>query len=221
MAQTSPIDAVSAFPPIVMVGPGSVAGTGSFNHSRDVSEIPNPGQDEQSRLNQLRTPETLLRSTDSLQTRSLLEGYGAFSSRNSPEPFHTDRQGQYVGSSSGVSFLLRVQKRLHLINSPASNSSIFPSGDPHLPSFDAASFILPPKTDAQELLDLYFSYAMPTYRFLHRPTVEQWLNEFYENFESSGLKEGDREKTAILLLIFAQSKKYSVLTKNQRSNDGG
>lgn len=142
----------------------------------------------------------------------------SYSSRNSPEPFHTDRQGQYVGSSSGVSFLLRVQKRLHLINSPASNSAIFPSGDGLPSSYDAASFILPPKQDALELLEVYFSYAMPTYRFLHRPTVEGWLDEFYENFEEGGC---EREKTAILLLIWAQAKKYSVLTKSQKSSDGG
>ncbi|RPB07429.1 hypothetical protein P167DRAFT_529996 [Morchella conica CCBAS932] len=142
----------------------------------------------------------------------------SYSSRNSPEPFHTDRQGQYVGSSSGVSFLLRVQKRLHLINSPASNSAIFPSGDGLPSSHDAASFILPPKQDAVELLEVYFNYAMPTYRFLHRPTVEAWLDEFYENFEEGGC---EREKTAILLLIWAQAKKYSVLTKSQKSSDGG
>ncbi|KAI5847048.1 finger protein [Morchella snyderi] len=142
----------------------------------------------------------------------------SYSPRNSPDPFHTDRQDQYVGSSSGVSFLLRVQKRLHLINSPASNSAIFPSSEGLPSSYDVASFILPPKKDAVELLEVYFSYAMPTYRFLHRPTVEGWLDEFYENFEEGSC---ERDKTAILLLIWAQAKKYSVLTKSQKSSDGG
>jgi galactonate dehydratase len=102
------------------------------------------------------------------------------SSRNSPEPSQTDLEGHYVGPSSGVSFLLRVQKKLHQKVSFSQNSSIFTFGDAPLPEFDPSFFVLPPKADAETLVARYFDYAVATHRFLHRPTVEAWLEEFYE-----------------------------------------
>ncbi|KAL3425254.1 fungal specific transcription factor domain-containing protein [Phlyctema vagabunda] len=131
------------------------------------------------------------------------------SSRNSPEPTQTDRQGHYVGPSSGVSFLLRVQKKLHQKVSFTPNSSIFTFGDAPLPPFDHSFFVLPPKSNAQELVARYFDFAVPTHRFLHRPTVELWLEEFYENMGVMRQKEGARERTALLLMVFAQGKAYS------------
>lgn len=59
------------------------------------------------------------------------------------------------------------------------------------------------RKDGQRLLDRYFDYFMPTFRFLHRPTVQEWLDDFY--FEGGDMK--DRRytgnKKAILLLVFA------------------
>ncbi|KAK9354802.1 fungal-specific transcription factor domain-containing protein [Lipomyces doorenjongii] len=127
---------------------------------------------------------------------------------NSPEPPHMDSQGQYVGSSSGISFLLRVQKRLQDINITTPSSSILTFGDPILPDSHSSCFILPPKAEAKAMIDFYFSYAMPTYRFLHQPTVNVWFEEFYESFESTDLKEGTRERNAIIITLFAQARKY-------------
>jgi hypothetical protein len=95
-----------------------------------------------------------------------------------------------VGPSSGVSFLLRVQKKLHQKVSFSPNSSIFTFGDAPLPEFDPSFFVLPPKDDAEKLVARYFEYAIATHRFLHRPTVEQWLEEFYD-----GLGVGVTRKT--------------------------
>jgi hypothetical protein len=60
------------------------------------------------------------------------------------------------------------------------NSSIFTFGDAPLPEFDPSFFVLPPKDDARTLVARYFEFAVATHRFLHRPTVESWLEEFYE-----------------------------------------
>jgi len=87
---------------------------------------------------------------------------------------------EQVGPSSGVSFLLRVQKKLHQKVSFTPNSSIFTFGDAPLPEFDPSFFVLPPKDNAQKLVERYFEFAVATHRFLHRPTVEQWLEEFYD-----------------------------------------
>lgn len=130
------------------------------------------------------------------------------SSRASPEPSQTDLQGHYVGPSSGVSFLLRVQKKLHQKVSFSQKSSIFTFGDAPLPDFDPSFFVLPPKADAQQLVARYFDFAVATHRFLHRPTVEAWLEEFYDNLGVMKQRAGAKEKTALLFMVFAQAKEY-------------
>lgn len=132
----------------------------------------------------------------------------AQSSRNSPEPSQTDLQGHYVGPSSGMSFLLRLQKKLRQ-NLPVSvNSSIFTFGDAPLPEFDASVFVLPSIEDTRLLVARYFDFAVPTHRFLHRPTVEKWLENFYENLGEVPKKDGARERIALLFMVLAQAKAY-------------
>lgn len=131
------------------------------------------------------------------------------SSRTSPEPSQTDRQGHYVGPASGVSFLLRVQKRLHQTLAFSKTSSIFTFGDAPLPDFDQSFFVLPPREEAQRLADRYFDFAVPTHRFLHRPTVNAWLDEMYETMGTMR-SEGDAPaRTALLLMVFAQAREYT------------
>lgn len=130
------------------------------------------------------------------------------SSRNSPDPSQTDLQGHYVGPSSGVSFLLRVQKKLHERVSFSHDSSIFTFGDASLPDFDPSYFVLPPKADAESLVARYFDFAIATHRFLHRPTVEGWLEEFYENLGVMRRKDGAKERVALLFMVFAQAREY-------------
>jgi hypothetical protein len=115
--------------------------------------------------------------------------------RTSPEPARgqIDQQGHYIGSSSAVSFLLRIQKRLH------QNSSL---------SHDSSIFVLPPKPDAQRLVERYFDYAAPTHRFLHRPTIEGLVEEFYETQGDMRSREDAPAKTSLLLIVFAQAQAY-------------
>ncbi|QSZ28849.1 hypothetical protein DSL72_003354 [Monilinia vaccinii-corymbosi] len=139
------------------------------------------------------------------------------SARNSPEPPQTDLQGHYVGPSSGASFLLRVQKKLHQEAALSQNSSIFTFGDAPLPEFDASFFVLPPKPDAKNLVARYFDFAVPTHRFLHRPTLEAWLDEFYDSLGTFQRKGGAKGRTALLFMVFAQAKEY--MPGVDRSND--
>ncbi|KAH7392262.1 fungal-specific transcription factor domain-containing protein [Phaeosphaeria sp. MPI-PUGE-AT-0046c] len=131
-------------------------------------------------------------------------------SRNSPEPARgqMDQQGHYIGSSSAVSFLLRIQKRLHQNSSLSHDSSIFTFGDAPLPEFDPSFFVLPPKPDAQRLVERYFDYAAPTHRFLHRPTIERLVEEFYETQGDMRSREDAPAKTSLLLIVFAQAQAY-------------
>lgn len=140
---------------------------------------------------------------------STLDEIGVTSSRASLEPVQqADLQTHYVGPSSGVSFLRRVQKRLHQTSSLTYSSSIFAFGDAPLPDFDPTFFFLPPKSEAEELVARYFDFAVPTHRFLHRPTIEMWLKEFYE---TKGVMENEKDalgRSALLLMVFAQATEY-------------
>ncbi|KAI4664105.1 uncharacterized protein J4E79_003606 [Alternaria viburni] len=120
------------------------------------------------------------------------------SSRDSPVPqgAQRDQEGHYVGSSSAASFLIRIQKRLHTNSSLSHDSTIFTFGDAPLPEFDLSIFVPPPKPDAQRLVERYFDYAAPTHRFLHRPTIEQLVEEFYDTQGEMRSKEDGKAKVA-------------------------
>lgn len=128
---------------------------------------------------------------------------------NSPEPAHEDLEGHYVGPSSGVSFLLRVQKRLHENIAFSPSIPIFNFGDSPLPKYDSSFLVLPTKSEAQTLVARYFDFAFPTHRFLHRPQVEGWLDDFYQRLhEPKSPGRGLGERWAVILMVFAQAKQY-------------
>ncbi|KAF2012015.1 hypothetical protein BU24DRAFT_465587 [Aaosphaeria arxii CBS 175.79] len=130
-------------------------------------------------------------------------------SRTSPEPTQTDQQGHYIGPASGASFLLRIQKTLHKNSSVSHDSSIFTFGDAPLPNCDPTFFILPSKTTGQQLVERYFDFAAPTHRFLHRPSIENILDEFYRTQGEMLNKEDAPAKSALLFIVFAQAQAYA------------
>ncbi|KAJ5748267.1 uncharacterized protein N7511_009963 [Penicillium nucicola] len=135
------------------------------------------------------------------------EGEEAISSRNSPDANQTDLEGHYVGPSSGVSFLLRVQKRIHENVAVFSNGPIFNFGDAPLPKQDSQFLVLPPKDEAQILVNRYFDFAFPTHRFLHQATIETWLDTFYSDVHGSDDSLSQAVK-ALLLMVMVQGKQY-------------
>ncbi|KAI0811337.1 transcriptional regulatory protein GAL4 [Xylaria sp. FL0064] len=130
--------------------------------------------------------------------------------RSSPEPSCDDTQGQYIGPTSGVAFLLRVQERLHQAISKSQASTIFTFGDAPLqpPDFMPSFCMMLPRNDAQRLLDRYFEFAMPTYRFLHRPQVQNLFNEFYDTLGVMRDIDNAPANTALLFMVFAQARVY-------------
>ena len=137
--------------------------------------------------------------------------------RESPEASQTDEQGHYVGPASGVSFLLRIQKKLQ-VHSPGyrASTSIFNFGDRPLALRQGGSHheggpsfaILPPKDRAEAMLARYFDFAATTHRFLHRPSVEAWLRELYETDGAMRDQHAARSRVALLFMIFAHSNNY-------------
>lgn len=118
--------------------------------------------------------------------------------------------GQYIGPASGVSFLQRVQKRLGQTASFSQPDSIFTFGDAPLTSVDAdlSLSMMIPRDFAQQLFDRYFDFAMPTYRFLHRPTAQAWFAEFYDTFGSMHDSQRAAAKIALVLMVLAHGRVY-------------
>lgn len=85
--------------------------------------------------------------------------------------------------------------------------SIFTFGDAPLPEFDPSFLVLPPKSDAQRLVERYFDFAAPTHRFLHRPSIEKYLDEFYET-QGEMKGENGKAQAALLMTVFAQAQAY-------------
>lgn len=149
-------------------------------------------------------------------------------SRDSPDPVTTDLEGNYLGPSSGISFLNRVWQRLHQDESSAitgelqnecssRNTSVFMFGDKPYSNPHESGFILPPFEKARELVNIYFDFAIVTYRFLHRGSVDEWIKQIYDNNISSANPPTGHmvARTAIVLMIFA------VATLDEEQHPGG
>lgn len=125
----------------------------------------------------------------------------------------TDLEGHYVGPSSGVSFLLRIQKRLDQFVSFPQGSSIFTFGDvplPYLdslqnvaPYFDPTLYMMLSRSETTRLVQRYFDFAVPVDRFLHQQTIEMWLEELYETKGKMHNREDASIRKAVLFMVFA------------------
>lgn len=106
----------------------------------------------------------------------------------SPEGDHAALAGRYSGHASAYSFLRRAWRRFGMNVTQQDERElnqevpIFQYGDKQLPrsSETLASFTFPDQQTTAELLSIYFDFAMPTYRFLHQPTVASWLAKYHE-----------------------------------------
>ena len=135
--------------------------------------------------------------------------------RGSSDPPETDLDGHYVGPSSGVSFLLRVQKRLQEHQPVLESNSIFTFGDSKLPSIDPAFLVLPLRADAESLVARFFEFAFPTHRFLHQPTIEQWMKDFYDHWPNAPQSKGTKDRQGLILMVMAQAAVYPIHGESQ------
>lgn len=126
----------------------------------------------------------------------------------SPEPTQTNAEGHYIGPSSGLSSLIRAQKCLRRAISLPSNTSIFTFGDAPLPAVDSSFLILPEKAAALDLIAVYFDFAFPTHRFLHRPTIHKWVDELYASHIVVSDRGGSKARSALVFMAMAQAKLY-------------
>lgn len=74
------------------------------------------------------------------------------------------------------------------------------------PEYDAASFVLPSYERAKFLVKHYFEFALPTYRFLHRPSVERLLEGLYS--DRTNFVQYDRSAWVLLYMVMAIASRY-------------
>lgn len=77
-----------------------------------------------------------------------------------------------------------------------------------VPESDPSFCMMLPRPDAQRLVDRYFDFAMPTYRFLHKPTLQKWFNEFYDTLGIMKDTQNAHAKVALLFMVFAHARVY-------------
>jgi hypothetical protein len=142
------------------------------------------------------------------------------SSRSSQEPEETRFEGHYIGPTSGIAFLHRAQRRFkqdfaatvssNVIGKFSPESSVFSFGDGYYPKCAASDLAFPPRKQAKHLVDKYFDFAMPTYRFLHRAIVESWLDRICDENENRAVNGPplSNAKVAIVLLTLATATLY-------------
>ncbi|QKX58801.1 uncharacterized protein TRUGW13939_05928 [Talaromyces rugulosus] len=137
----------------------------------------------------------------------------------SAEPEATDLEGNYLGPSSGISFLSRSWRRLKQDDIISTNPKIIEKetpkntpvllfGDrPFSTKADWESLKLPPRERARNLLDVYFDFSIVTYRFLHRRNVESLIDMLYvKDISPSNPPPSElAAKVGVIFMIFAVS----------------
>lgn len=142
---------------------------------------------------------------------SHLDRERARSSRASPE-LDIEIEGQYFDNTSSLTFLHRAWKRLStqrnrqlpdFLNGVEKRQKLTSAGDaPINTSFNAS---LPDRDLAQDMFNFYFDTCVVTYRFMHRNTVQIWLDSMLSNVEQgTPLCHGlNSAKAAVIFTIFA------------------
>ncbi|KAG0652582.1 transcriptional regulatory [Hyphodiscus hymeniophilus] len=119
---------------------------------------------------------------------------------------HAELDSEAFNSSSGRSIFDRTQNGLRAKDSKHQELPISMFGDPPLPAFDGSFLLLPSAETARGMMDKYFDDIAATVLFLHRPTVDMWMESYTTNILSSG--NWQRGIRAIILMIFAIAHGY-------------
>ncbi|KEQ60463.1 uncharacterized protein M437DRAFT_15474, partial [Aureobasidium melanogenum CBS 110374] len=132
-------------------------------------------------------------------------------SLDAPEAAGTINE-QYLGPSSAQSFLNQAlrssDQAQNLLTRPLSSAetdtSTLSFGDATIDRPDITQFVWPDHTVASQLLDRYFEFASPTYRYMHEPTVHRWLDRIYDKADVP------ISAQACILLIFASAAVFTI-----------
>jgi hypothetical protein len=135
------------------------------------------------------------------------------SDRLAPEPGEAIN-GQYLGPSSAQSFLGKALRRLDRDQMPnpvtsrethvETETSTLSFGDAKVRQSEISQFAWPEHRTATRLLEQFFEFASPTYRYMHEPTQKDWLEHIYNKTDVPLAAQ------ACILLIFASASVFTV-----------
>ncbi|KEQ69647.1 hypothetical protein M436DRAFT_12701, partial [Aureobasidium namibiae CBS 147.97] len=135
------------------------------------------------------------------------------SARQTPE-IDEAIDGQYLGPSSAQSFLGKALRRLdrESVQTPAARqgkhieteTSTLSFGDAKVKQPDIAQFSWPEYRTATRLLERFFEFASPTYRYFHEPSVSEWLERIYNKSDVPVVAQ------ACILFMFASASVFAV-----------
>ncbi|KAK0249158.1 hypothetical protein B0A54_13544 [Friedmanniomyces endolithicus] len=120
--------------------------------------------------------------------------------------------GEYAESSSTHAFLRRAWERFghreglggaDQQGHAEQSASIFTFGDRRLPPVGDAMVVVPTAEEGEALLAMYFDFAMPCYRYLHRPTVAKVFAEMqHSQVDLSGRPRDDTTTTSSRAVVW-------------------
>ena len=122
--------------------------------------------------------------------------------------------GQYLGPTSAQSFLDKALRRLD--HDPVQTSAprreghveteilTLSFGDAKVQQPDIAKFSWPEHRTATRLLERFFEFASPTYRYFHEPSVLDWLERIYNKTVIAVAAQ------ACILFMFASASVFAV-----------
>lgn len=131
----------------------------------------------------------------------------------------TPTAGQYHGPTSAHFFLGRAWRPLDQTASSAptpqqhdedSGVSIFAYGDRKFAQAGEPRIKWPSPAATREMLRIYFEYASPTYRVLHRATTARWVSQMHQQQESGEKPALSIATQALVWLVFATSSMFRV-----------
>ncbi|KAJ6024378.1 hypothetical protein N7540_005175 [Penicillium herquei] len=128
----------------------------------------------------------------------------------------TDHEGRYVGPASGLSFLARVQKRLHNTH-PTSSSFTF--GDAPMAEYDPVPSIMISPEESSRLVKTFFEFTIPIDRIIHRQTINEWLEHFQQTLGAMRDVENAPAQRAMLWMVFAMAQEHKSEAEAETAED--
>lgn len=150
---------------------------------------------------------------DYLPSDTIHDEAGPYSGRLTPE-LGESVEGQYLGPSSAQSFLGKALRHVDgdSVQGPVTSGEAnvetetltLSFGDAKVKQSDIAQFAWPDYRIATRLLEQFFEFASPTYRYMHEPTQKDWLEQIYNKTDVPAAAQ------ACILLMFASASVFTV-----------
>jgi hypothetical protein len=98
-------------------------------------------------------------------------------------------------------------------------TSNFTFGDAPLPDYEPTPSVMVTMEESLRLVHKFFDFTVPIDRLLHRATINQWLQEFYDTMGSMRDPVTAPTRRAIIWMIFAMAQEHMPVENNAAPDD--